>query len=138
MLNTVPFEKTDVRSSQIFVIVRRRKLRAGSVHAVGFRATGERDWSKIATVVTYRRVITMKTLKLKTSLAGLGLGVAMVLGGCAVTGEVDATKSVEVEMQKVDMAANAAALAAVLAAQPDEVQARYDARNPAATGIRKS
>jgi predicted methyltransferase len=75
----------------------------------------------------------MKTLKLKTSLAGLGLGVAMVLGGCAVTGEVDATKSVEVEMQKVDMAANAAALAAVLAAQPDEVQARYDARTPAAT-----
>lgn len=75
----------------------------------------------------------MKTRTFKNSFTGLGLGLAIVLGGCAVSGEVEKSETAEVAMQKVDTAANVAALEAVLVAQPDDVKARYDARNPAET-----
>ena len=75
----------------------------------------------------------MTSSTLKKTLAGAGIGLALVLGGCAVTGDVEKSETAEVAIQKAEAAVDMAALEAVLAAQPDEVKARYDARNPAAT-----
>ena len=98
--------------------------------------------------------------KSKYSLAGASLGLAMVLGGCVAldgteTAEADtaeetvaaAEETVEEaveeaqamademvqEVQDVKEMSSEAKLAAVLAAQPEEVQARFGARNPAET-----
>lgn len=75
----------------------------------------------------------MTSSTLKKTLAGAGIGLALILGGCAVTGDVEKSETAEVAIQKAEAAVDMAALEAVLAAQPDEVKARYDARNPAAT-----
>ncbi|MEM7458454.1 MAG: methyltransferase [Pseudomonadota bacterium] len=101
-------------------------------------------------------------LKTKYSLVGASAALALVLGGCVALDEaadtetaavaedtsaavddtvetaVDDAKDMAEEMveEKVDAAKEMTAeakLAAILAAQPDEVQARYGARNPAET-----
>ncbi len=98
-------------------------------------------------------------MKSKYSLAGASAALALVLSGCTAlesltnTEEAAAPEDVEVVVveektdvvvEKVEEAAQAvveevaevtseAKLAAILAAQPDEVQARYGARNPAET-----
>ena len=95
-------------------------------------------------------------LNSKQSLVGASLALAVILGGCvavetaetadaAATDEAAAvTEAVEEEMAAVEEAVEDAVaeveemtaeakLAAVLAAQPEEVQARYGARNPAET-----
>ena len=98
-------------------------------------------------------------MKSKYSLAGASAALALVLSGCtaleSLTGTEDAVvaddvevvvveEKVEVVEEKVEEAAQAvvqevaevtseAKLAAILAAQPDEVQARYGARNPGET-----
>lgn len=94
-------------------------------------------------------------LKSNTSLAGASLALALILGGCTAleSGETaEATEAVETAVEEasddVEMAmeeaveetveevvemTSEAKLAAVLAAQPEEVQARYGARNPAET-----
>ena len=98
-------------------------------------------------------------MKSKYSLAGASAALALVLSGCtaleSLTGTEDAVvaddvevvvveEKVEVVEEKAEEAAQAvvqevaevtseAKLAAILAAQPDEVQARYGARNPAET-----
>lgn len=91
-------------------------------------------------------------LNSKQSLVGASLALAVILGGCvavetaesadaAATDEAAAvTEAVEEEMAAVEDAVAEveemtaeAKLAAVLAAQPEEVQARYGARNPAET-----
>nr|WP_083332800.1 class I SAM-dependent methyltransferase [Hyphomonas sp. Mor2] len=97
-------------------------------------------------------------LKSKYSLAGASAALALVLGGCtaldtytssdATTAdeevEVVVEETVEVVEDKVEEAAQSvveevvevtsdAKLAAILEAQPDEVKARYGARNPAET-----
>jgi len=99
--------------------------------------------------------------KTKYSLAGASVALAMVLGGCVAidgteTAEVDAAEETvaaaeetvdeaveevveEAQAMADDMAQEVkevdskATLAAVLAAQPEEVQARFGARNPAET-----
>ena len=101
----------------------------------------------------------MKTMhKSKYSLAGASVALALVLGGCtaldgltntsddAVAPETEAVvveaaeapaeaveQAVEEVKEQVVEMTSAEKLAAVLAAQPDEVQARYGARNPAET-----
>jgi predicted methyltransferase len=96
-------------------------------------------------------------LNSKHSLVGASMALAVILGGCvalepteaaeteAVTEEAEAvTEVVEEEVATVEEAVEEAVaevkemtaeakLAAVLAAQPEEVQARYGARNPAET-----
>ncbi len=95
-------------------------------------------------------------LKSKYSLAGASAALALVLGGCTaldnyagaddatseevetvVVEETTVTETVEEVVQDVvDEVAEVTAeakLAAILEAQPDEVKARYDARNPAET-----
>lgn len=93
-------------------------------------------------------------LKSKYSLVGASAALALVLGGCvalddaaatdtteaADTAEVTVEETVEAVTEQVEQAVEEvtemtaeAKLAAVLAAQPDEVQARYGARNPAET-----
>lgn len=95
-------------------------------------------------------------LNSKHSLVGASLALAVILGGCvavettetadaATTEEAAAaTEAVQEEMAAVEEAVEEkvaeveemtaeAKLAAVLAAQPEEVQARYGARNPAET-----
>ena len=94
-------------------------------------------------------------LKSNTSLAGASLALALVLGGCTAleSGETaEATETVEAAADEASADVEAAVeeaveeavadvvemtseakLAAVLAAQPEEVQARYGARNPAET-----
>lgn len=98
-------------------------------------------------------------MKSKYSLAGASAALALVLSGCtaleSLTGTEDAVvaddvevvvveEKVEVVEEKAEEAAQAvvqevaevtseAKLAAILAAQPDEVQARYGARNPGET-----
>ena len=93
-------------------------------------------------------------LNSKYSLAGASMALALVLGGCvaleatettdAATTEAAVTETVEEEVVAVEEAVEEtvseveemtaeAKLAAVLAAQPEEVQARYGARNPAET-----
>lgn len=93
-------------------------------------------------------------LKSKYSLVGASAALAMVLGGCvalddaadtetaAVAEEaettvedvtVEAEQAVQETVEEVVEMTSEAKLAAVLAAQPDEVQARYGARNPAET-----
>lgn len=61
------------------------------------------------------------------SFAIMGTALALVLGGCA---SIEAGK--DVAMKEV-AAKNAATLETILAAQPDDAKARYDARNPAET-----
>lgn len=98
----------------------------------------------------------MKSIrKSKYSLAGASAALALVLGGCTAldnytsADEADATdetevvvveETVEVVEEKVQEVAqefvevtSEAKLAAILDAQPDEVKARYGARNPAET-----
>ena len=96
-------------------------------------------------------------LKSRTSLAGAGVAAAVILSGCvaiqdalgtetAATEETteavetvveEATETAETMVQEVKEDAkemtSQATLATVLAAQPDTVQARYGARNPAET-----
>ncbi len=93
-------------------------------------------------------------LKSKYSLAGASAALALVLGGCvalddnsttddaavAEDAEVVVEEQVEAVQEKVEEAVqevvemtSEAKLAAILEAQPDEVKARYDARNPAET-----
>ena len=93
-------------------------------------------------------------LKSKYSLVGASAALALVLGGCvalddaaktettAVTDTADATVEETVDavveqaqemVEEVAVMTAEAQLAAVLAAQPDDVQARYGARNPAET-----
>lgn len=92
-------------------------------------------------------------LKSRTSLASLGLGVVIMLGGCTTLVEADGAETVAVseaadetveaapeadqaEMEVVEEAVEVtseAKLAAILEAQPDEVKARYDARHPGET-----
>ena len=95
-------------------------------------------------------------LNSKQSLVGASMALAVILGGCvavetaetadaAATDEAAAvTEAIEEEMAAVEEAVEEtvaeveemtaeAKLAAVLAAQPEEVQARYGARNPAET-----
>ena len=91
-------------------------------------------------------------LNSKQSLVGASVALAVILGGCvavdtAETAEAETTETVaeatevveetqavveEAKEQVAEMGAEAK-LAAVLAAQPEEVQARYGARNPAET-----
>lgn len=93
-------------------------------------------------------------LKSKYSLVGASAALALVLGGCvalddaadtetiAVTEEVEvvvveetaeAEQAVQEKVEEVVEMTSEAKLAAVLAAQPEDVQARYGARNPAET-----
>ena len=96
-------------------------------------------------------------LNSKYSLVGASMALAVILGGCVavdtaetaeaetVTEEAAAvTEAVEEEMAAVEEAVEEAVaeveemtaeakLAAVLSAQPEEVQARFGARNPAET-----
>jgi predicted methyltransferase len=74
----------------------------------------------------------MTSLTLKKTFAVASMGLALVLGGCAVNANVEKNQTVEIAKQ-AETAANIAALEAVLAAQPEDVKARYDARNPAET-----
>lgn len=99
-----------------------------------------------------------KILNPKYSLAGASAALALVLGGCvalddgadtdtvAVAEDADvvvedtveaasdeAMDMVEEAVETVTEMTSEAKLAAILAAQPDEVQARYGARNPAET-----
>lgn len=89
-------------------------------------------------------------LNSKYSLVGASMALAVILGGCvavettetaeteAVTEEAEAVteaveEAVEEAVADVEEMTSDAKLAAVLAAQPEEVQARYGARNPAET-----
>lgn len=89
-------------------------------------------------------------LNSKYSLVGASMALAVILGGCvavettetaeteAVTEEAEAVteaveETVEEAVAEVEEMTSDAKLAAVLAAQPEEVQARYGARNPAET-----
>ena len=60
------------------------------------------------------------------TLAAMGTALALVLGGCTT---IDLTGDSQPETSAVDTAA----LETILAAQPDDAKARYDARNPAET-----
>jgi len=93
-------------------------------------------------------------LKSKYSMAGASAALALVLGGCVAledtssTDEVTVVEETEViveeaaapveekvqeAVQEVAEVTSEAKLAAILAAQPEDVQARYGARNPAET-----
>ena len=75
-------------------------------------------WAKDATTVTYQELIDHDIIDFKETLAGAGIGLALVLGGCAVTGDVEKSETAEVAIQKAEAAVDMAALEAVLAAQP--------------------
>ena len=88
------------------------------------------------------------TLKSNSLFAGASVALALVVGGCVAVdeaaapeeatgveeavGEAAETSAEPVQEQVVEMT-SAETLAAILGAQPEEVQARYGARNPAET-----
>lgn len=88
-------------------------------------------------------------LKSKSAFAGASLGLALVLGGCVALEDTTVVEDttvaeapveetvveveVETEVQQVVEMSAEDKLAAILDAQPDEVKARYGARNPAET-----
>jgi predicted methyltransferase len=119
-------------------------------------ATGEFFCVKTISYATREALVMKSMLKSKYSLAGASAALALVLGGCtaldnyagaddATSEEVETvlveettvTETVEEIVQDVvDEVAEVTAeakLAAILEAQPDEVKARYGARNPAET-----
>ena len=103
--------------------------------------------------------MTKRTIKSKYSLAGASVALALVLGGCTaldalapaddevvVTEDAEAPvveateevveavqETVEEAVQQVAKMSSEAKLAAILEAQPEDVQARFDARHPAET-----
>lgn len=68
------------------------------------------------------------------TLATMGSALAIVLSGCTMLNQGDTAEvSAETVQTAAEATANEALLASILAVQPDETKARFDARNPAET-----
>lgn len=70
---------------------------------------------------------------LRSTLAGSALGVVLLLGACGQSTTDDSPTELAAPEPPAVEAVAALSLGDVLAAQPEAVQARYDARNPGAT-----